>query len=67
MISCDGCNVVVINGTVCHEEDCPNSDNDSLRGCIECGQQFITKSLGQIVCDKECYRAYFGHDTMEDI
>ena len=62
---CDRCQLVRINGTVCHETGCPNSNIDPFTGrpakaeCKFCGNDFYPKERAQLVC-KSCIREYYG-------
>ena len=54
---CDSCQLLRINGHVCHELGCPRTP----RVCQECGKTFEGHQY-QKTCSDECYRNYFGLD-----
>lgn len=48
---CDGCCPLVINGTLCHEQGCPDSWRDTSVTCFECGHEFYrTENRFQKLC-----------------
>lgn len=49
--SCDSCELIRINGVVCHETGCPDAWQDSTRECFDCGIEFIPAELYQRLCD----------------
>ena len=57
---CDQCEVMVINGVLCHEIGCPAAWKDYKRNCKWCGQEFIPEHVNQVCCDDNCIAAY--HD-----
>lgn len=59
VVRCDSCQVLVINGLICHETGCPESYKDDVRDCKWCGQNFKPESMHQICCDEECAGAYY--------
>lgn len=50
-IHCDQCNVVTINGVLCHETGCPNAWKSERRSCAECGTDFFPFTRFQTVCN----------------
>lgn len=55
-ITCDQCELLSINGVVCHEHGCPNSKKRFFEGewrnvlvCSECGEECIEGD-----CDSAC-------------
>lgn len=58
--TCESCQVVRINGVLCHETGCPDAWKTATRDCKECGREFRPKERGQKCCSKRCNRAYFG-------
>ena len=60
---CQSCDVVRINGKICHEHNCPDSWKDEVRICKWCGSQFKPESKGQICCDANCYADFVGIET----
>lgn len=57
---CSSCQIVRINGVVCHETGCPEAWKDSLRECKECGTEFVPTERAQACCDDDCMRMYHG-------
>ena len=57
---CDSCNVVHINGVLCHETGCPDAWKDYEIECLFCGNSFKPEEKSQKHCTSECYNAY--HD-----
>lgn len=47
---CDSCNPARINGTLCHEQGCPDAWRDYLVECCECGMEFYPEERGQRHC-----------------
>ncbi len=56
---CQSCEVMVINGVLCHETGCPDSWKDYKRECKWCGREFKLKEENQVCCTKPCKRAYY--------
>lgn len=63
--SCDSCQLVRINGVVCHETGCPDAWKDEIRECEECGSEFKPESRLQYCCDDYCSNAYNGLTPLE--
>lgn len=57
-VSCDSCEVLVINGVICHECGCPDAWKDYTRKCRWCGSEFQPESRDQAFCDEECATSY---------
>jgi len=57
-VHCDSCEVLVINGVICHERGCPDAWRDEIRECCECGCDFHPTERHQRFCDAECRAAY---------
>ncbi len=57
---CDSCQLVRINGVVCHETGCPQAWRTKVRECRECGGEFVPESRGQRECCESCAAAYAG-------
>lgn len=53
---CDSCEVVRINGILCHETGCPNAKKVNVV-CKECDG--ITED-GNAFCSGHCYARYWG-------
>jgi len=47
---CDGCDVSIINGTICHEHGCPEAWKDSQKDCADCGCGFLREQRHEQVC-----------------
>lgn len=66
-ISCDSCQLVAIQGLVCHETGCRNSHINPRTGklyrkdCRCCGKEFTPKYDGQDVCSIRCRKEFWGH------
>lgn len=59
---CKSCEVVHINGVLCHEIGCPDAWKDYTRTCLWCGREFKPhQSPRQTCCSGGCAKAY-GHD-----
>jgi hypothetical protein len=61
-VSCDHCNVMVINNVICHEHGCPVAYTDVIRECRECGGDFTPENNNQMFCSNQCYSAYNNLD-----
>ena len=57
-VTCDSCDVVVINNIICHEIGCPDAWKDETRECKWCGCSFKPEERNQEFCDTECAEAY---------
>jgi hypothetical protein len=57
---CKSCEVLVINGILCHETGCPDSWKDKKHFCKECGEEFEPESKFQDCCSSHCYCMYNG-------
>jgi len=49
-VSCDSCQVLVINNVVCHEGGCPDAWKDKKIPCFECGFDFKREERYQKTC-----------------
>ena len=58
-IVCHSCELVRINGLVCHETGCPDAWRDSNRECKECGTKFVPEERHQKFCEPECAMHYY--------
>ena len=56
---CDQCDVVAINGVVCHEFGCPNKWQDEMRECEWCGCMYLPKRKTSTCCNKSCAKAHY--------
>jgi hypothetical protein len=59
-ITCNSCEVLVINNIICHESGCPDAWMDETRSCKWCGGKFKPEGRDQKFCDDECAEAYYG-------
>lgn len=59
-LSCPSCQLVRINGIVCHETGCPSSHLFVTRDCKECGSTFNPTERVQSFCSPCCAAAYGG-------
>ena len=57
-VTCDSCEVLVINNVICHETGCPDAWKDEIRECKWCGRCFKPEERGQEFCDSDCAEAY---------
>ena len=51
---CSSCEVLTINGVLCHETGCPDAWKDYTRKCKECGQLFKPANKLQDCCSHSC-------------
>lgn len=58
--TCSSCQLVRINGLVCHETGCPEAYKDERRMCKNCGSTFTPTVRQQRMCDDDCYTSYYG-------
>lgn len=64
-VSCENCQLVSIQGVICHESGCITSWIDPLTGsgyvreCEWCGSDFVPEEKNQEFCDKSCAEIYF--------
>ncbi|MDP3598435.1 MAG: hypothetical protein Q8S75_15735 [Nitrospirota bacterium] len=56
---CDACQIISINGSVCHETGCPDAWMDALRDCRSCGADFKPSERYQAFCDQDCTHSYY--------
>jgi hypothetical protein len=56
--ACTGCELLRINGTLCHETGCPEAWRDSVRECVSCGFDFKPDERWQRFCAEECAKEY---------
>ena len=59
-MGCPNCEMVKINGILCHETGCPTSYIGLKRECKWCGSKFKPEDRWQRFCDHGCYCSY--HD-----
>ena len=57
-VTCDSCEVLVINNIICHETGCPDAWKDETRECKWCGCCFKPEERSQNFCDSDCAEAY---------
>jgi hypothetical protein len=63
---CHSCQVVKIQGKVCHEFGCPEKYKSETRECKECGQEFNPKEKHQAFCSDRCYAIFYNLPYDED-
>ena len=51
---CQSCELMRINGVVCHEIGCPDAWKDYNKRCFECGCDFQPEDRHQEICF-DCY------------
>ena len=56
---CKSCQVIRINGVLCHELGCPDAWRDEVRECLWCGNEFTPESQEQTCCSDDCYYAFY--------
>jgi len=65
-MSCDQCELLRINGVLCHETGCPEAWRDYGRECQWCGTIFPPQHQDQLYCDESCAAAYCGYPDPMD-
>lgn len=74
---CDSCEVVRINGVLCHEAGCPDAWRDRTRECDVCGCDFLPEGQSHWQCpdcrespedehDPDYGGAFDGHSVSSD-
>ena len=59
-ITCDQCNLLMINGVLCHETGCPDSWRFIKKECKWCGSEFEPEHADEGFCSCECIESYYG-------
>lgn len=59
---CPSCELMRINGILCHEIGCPDSHLFMKHECKECGKAFEPENKNQEYCSPHCYRMDNGYD-----
>ena len=59
-IKCPGCELVLINGVLCHELGCDFCYMFVTRECKWCGSEYWPDNMGQKFCSDECKPDYFN-------
>lgn len=59
---CDSCQVLVINGALCHEHGCQDAYKNKILQCKWCGSEFTPQSNQDKFCSPCCNAAYNGQD-----
>jgi hypothetical protein len=54
-MKCQSCQLVRINGVLCHEAGCPDAWRSYKRYCAWCGSEFMPEDRGQQYCSDDCY------------
>lgn len=57
---CSSCEVLRINGLICHETDCPDAWRTYRRECKNCGMSFVPQTRREVCCDEICAAEYAG-------
>jgi hypothetical protein len=57
-VTCESCELLVINNIICHETGCPDAWKDETRICTWCGRHFKPEDRNQEFCDSTCAEAY---------
>jgi|GEM_PF-1957580 len=57
---CNGCNLPMVNGVLCHEHGCPDAWRDRQVECRECGFEFYPEEERQEFCSEHCAAMYRG-------
>ena len=61
-VTCDSCEVLVINNIICHEIGCPDAWKDETRKCFNCGVSFKPEQPHQKTCSDDCAEEYYGRN-----
>lgn len=64
---CTGCQVMRIQGVLCHELGCTEQWKTERRECKECGSCFTPLNRSQVCCDWDCHAAYYGIDDLAEL
>ncbi len=64
---CQSCQLLRINGHLCHETGCPDAWRTETRECRECGSDFRPESRAQHECCESCACAYAGLECHDDL
>lgn len=56
---CNSCEVLRINGVLCHETGCPDAWK-ATKECAWCGQAYTPETRWQKCCSDDCTEAYNG-------
>ncbi|MFZ5832433.1 MAG: hypothetical protein ACOY3P_20290 [Planctomycetota bacterium] len=57
---CDGCQILSVNGQLCHEAGCPDAWRDYQIECRNCGTEFYPEDRDQSACSPCCAAALAG-------
>lgn len=57
-MNCNQCDVMTINGMVCHETGCPSAKYVA-QDCKWCGQEFAPTDDNLNFCDDGCAEAFY--------
>jgi len=55
---CKSCEILIIQGVICHEKGCPDAWKDETRECKWCGQIFKPEKANQDFCSDDCAWIY---------
>lgn len=59
-MNCPSCQLVSINGVLCHETDCPHAWRGNQRECSWCDAKFLPEQFMQECCSHTCHVAWSG-------
>ena len=59
-VTCNSCEVLVINNVICHEIGCPEAWRDETRYCKWCGSKFKPEHPDQRFDNDDCAEIYYG-------
>jgi hypothetical protein len=54
-VKCSSCQLLRINGLVCHETGCPEAHRSETRECRWCGAPFQPECKRERYCSVQCY------------
>ena len=57
-VTCSQCQILLINGYICHEHGCPDAWKDTIRECRWCGSDFPPAFSDERFCSPECAESY---------
>jgi len=65
-MTCPSCQLMVIQGVICHEHGCPDNHLFTTQECKWCGTEFRpTEKRRDYFCSASCAAAYHGHPEPE--
>ncbi len=63
---CDGCEILSINGVLCHEHGCPHAWRDYRVECCECGDDFFRRERTERMCP-DCIEQIMNPDLHDEV